>query len=72
MKIKSCGEESISSDEEENASGNSSMPHGMWAKSGAEQPHFPFTGKSDINVDLDDPSNPLKYFELFVLQKLRK
>jgi hypothetical protein len=24
----------------------------MWAKSGAERPHFQFIGKPDINVDL--------------------
>jgi hypothetical protein len=35
------------------------------ANSGAEQPHFPFTGKTGINVDLEDPSNPLGYCELF-------
>jgi hypothetical protein len=27
--------------------------------------HLPFTGKPGINVDLEDPSNPLQYFELF-------
>jgi hypothetical protein len=64
-KISSCGEYSVSSDEEENVSGSSSMQHGIWAKSGAEQPHFPFTGMLGINVDLEDASNPLKYFELF-------
>jgi hypothetical protein len=45
-------------------SDNSNMKLGIWAKSGAEWPHFPFTGKPCINVDLDDPSNPLEYFEL--------
>jgi hypothetical protein len=44
---------------------NSSMQHGIWAKSGAERPCFPFTGKPVINVDLEDLSNPLEYFELF-------
>jgi hypothetical protein len=39
------------------------MQHGIWAKSGAEQPHFPFTGKPGINVDLKCP--PLEYFESF-------
>jgi hypothetical protein len=36
-----------------------------WAKPGAERPRFPFTGKPGINVDLEDPSNPLEYLELF-------
>jgi hypothetical protein len=27
--------------------------------------HFLFTGKHGINVDLEDPSNPLEYLELF-------
>jgi hypothetical protein len=65
VKISSCSEQSVSSNEEENVGDNSSMQHGIWAKSGAEQPHFPFTGKPGINVDLEDPSNTLKYFELF-------
>jgi hypothetical protein len=38
------------------------MQHDLWAKSGAQQPHFPFSGKPDINVDPEDPSNPLEYF----------
>jgi hypothetical protein len=36
---------------------NSSMQHGIWAKSGAER-CFLFTGKPGINVYLEDPSNP--------------
>jgi hypothetical protein len=64
VKISSCGEQSVSS-EEENDSDNSSMQHGIWAKLGAGQPYFPFTGKPGINVELEDPSKPLEYFELF-------
>jgi hypothetical protein len=64
VKISSCGEQSVSSDEGENISDNSSMQHGIWAESSAKQPHFPFTGKPGINVHLEDPSNPLIYFEL--------
>jgi hypothetical protein len=45
VKILSCGDLSVSSDEEENVSDNSNMQHGIWTKSCAEQPHFPFTGK---------------------------
>jgi hypothetical protein len=65
VKISSCGEQSVSYDEEENVSYNSSMQHGIWAKSGAERPHFPFTGKPGIYADLEDTSNPLEHFELF-------
>jgi hypothetical protein len=36
-KNSSCGQ-SVSCDEEENVSDNSGMQHGMWTKSGAEQP----------------------------------
>jgi hypothetical protein len=72
VKILSFGEQSVSSVEEENVSDNSIMQHGVWAKSGAERPHFPFTGKSGINVDLEDRINPLVYFEFFVHQKLGK
>jgi hypothetical protein len=35
-KISSYGEHSVSFDEEENVSDNSSMQHGIWAKSGTE------------------------------------
>jgi hypothetical protein len=41
------------------------MQHGIWSKSDAERPCFPFTGNPGINVDLEDSSNPLKYSELF-------
>jgi hypothetical protein len=41
--------------EDENVSVNSSTQHGIWAKSGAERPLFPFTGKPGINVVLEDP-----------------
>jgi hypothetical protein len=64
VKILSCGEQSVSSVEEENVNDNSSMRHGIWAKSGTER-RFPFTGKSGVNVDLEDPRNPLEYSELF-------
>jgi hypothetical protein len=36
VKIPSWGEQSVTSHEEENISDNSSMQHGIWAKSGAE------------------------------------
>jgi hypothetical protein len=66
----SCGEQSVSSDEEENVSDNSSMQHHKWAKSGAKQPRFPFAGKPGINVDLEGPSNSLEYSELFCTSNL--
>jgi hypothetical protein len=56
---------SVSSDEAENDSNDSSMQPGVWANSGAKQPHFQFTGKPGTIVDLEDPSNPLEYFALF-------
>lgn len=49
VKILPC-EQSVSSDEEQNVTDNSSMQHCIWAKSGAER-HFQFTGKPGINVD---------------------
>jgi hypothetical protein len=55
----------VSSDEAENVRDNNSTQPDVWANSGAEQPHLPFTGKPGINVDLKDPSNPLEYFEFF-------
>jgi hypothetical protein len=40
VKIYSCGEQSVRSNEEENVSDGSCMQHGIWAKPGAERPHF--------------------------------
>jgi hypothetical protein len=48
VKILFCGEQKICSDEEENVSDNSSMQHGMWAKSGADQSRLIFTDKPGI------------------------
>jgi hypothetical protein len=70
VKISSCCEQSVSSDEEENVRDSTSMQHGIWAESGAERPRFPFTGMPGINVDLEDPSNPLEYFELFCVPEI--
>jgi hypothetical protein len=36
VKILSCGEQSVISDEEQNVTDNSSMQHCIWVKSGAE------------------------------------
>jgi hypothetical protein len=41
------------------------LQHGTWAKSGAERPHYPFIGKPGMYIDLEDPSYPLEYSELF-------
>jgi hypothetical protein len=60
------GEQSVSSDKAENVSNNSSMKPDKWTNSGAGR-HFPFTGKLDINVDLENPGNLLEYFELFCM-----
>ena len=46
-------------------SSSSSSQHDMRATSGAKRPHFPFTGKPRIDVDLEDPSIPLLYFEFY-------
>jgi hypothetical protein len=53
--------------EAENVSNNGSLQPDVQANSGTERPHFPFTGKPGINVDLEDPSNSLEYFELFCM-----
>jgi hypothetical protein len=62
VKILSCDEQNVRSNDEENVSDSSSMQHGIWAKTASEQPCFPFTDKTDINIDLGDPSIPLEYF----------
>jgi hypothetical protein len=72
VKISSGGEESVSSDDAQNVSDNSSMQPDIWENSGAERPRFPFTDKPGINDDLEDFINPLEYFEFFVHQTLQK
>jgi hypothetical protein len=72
VKILSHGEQSVSSDVEENVSDNSSMQHCIWVKLGAERPCLPFTGKPGINVELEDLSNPLEYFDLFCTPEIEE
>jgi hypothetical protein len=69
VKSSLAGQQSVSSDEAEDVSKNGSTQPDVWANLGAELPHFPFTSKSGINVDLEDPSNLLEYFELFCMQE---
>jgi hypothetical protein len=66
MNISPCCEQSVSSDDEKGVSDNSSMQHGIWAKSGAERTRIPFIGKPGINVDMEDP------FELFSTPEIVK
>jgi hypothetical protein len=61
VNFKLGGEQSVSSDEAENVS-NSGMQPDVWPNLGAERTYFLFTGMPGINIDLKDPSNPLKYF----------
>jgi hypothetical protein len=65
-KTSSGGEQSVSSDKAENIGDNRSMQPEVWAKSGAERPHFPFTGQAGINV------TPRNILSCFVHQTLRK
>jgi hypothetical protein len=62
VKITSCVEQSVSSDEDENVSDNSNMQHSIWTMLGAEQPCLPFAGKPGINVDFEDPHEPPRIF----------
>jgi hypothetical protein len=48
VKILSGGEQSVSFNEAENVSDNSSIQPDIWANLGAEVTHFPFTGKPGI------------------------
>jgi hypothetical protein len=41
------------------------MQHGTWTKLGAEI-IFPVSIKPDLNTDLENTSNSLEYFELFI------
>jgi uncharacterized protein affecting Mg2+/Co2+ transport len=62
VKISSCGEQPVISDEEKYVSDNSNMQYGIWSESGTMRPHFSFTGKTGINIDLEDHSNSLECF----------
>jgi hypothetical protein len=57
VKILSHGEQRVGSGEEENVSENSSMQHGIWAKS--------IAGKPSMTINLEGPS-------YFARQKLQK
>jgi hypothetical protein len=72
VKILLGGEQSVSFDEAENVSDDSGTQPDAWANSGAERPHFPFTGKPGINVDLEDPRNTWNILSSFVCQTLWK
>jgi hypothetical protein len=72
VKILLGGEQSVNSDEAENVIDNSSTQPDVWANSDAERPHFPFTGNPSINVDIEDPSNLLEYFELFCMPDIEE
>jgi hypothetical protein len=54
-----CDEYSVSSDEEENVGNSSIIRRDAWAKSGAEQLYFPYTGEPGVYVDFEDRSNLL-------------
>jgi hypothetical protein len=46
------------------------MQQGAWTKLGAERSCFPFSGKCGLNVDLEDPINQFKYFELCITPEI--
>jgi hypothetical protein len=48
------------------------MQHGIWKKVRAAQPHTPFGSKLCLNVDLEDPNNPLEYSKLLITYDLAK
>jgi hypothetical protein len=70
MKMNLVSEFSDGSDEEDNVNEGSGMQHKTWTKVGAEQPHFPFSGKPELNVHLEDPNNLLDNFEILITLEL--
>jgi hypothetical protein len=70
FKFLSGNKQSDSYDDKHNVNDDSDMQHETWTKVGAKQSHFPFSGKPGLNVDLEDPNNPLEYFELFITPTL--
>jgi hypothetical protein len=51
VKFLCVNEWSDSCGEKDNVSDDRDMQHGTWTKAGAEQPHFPFSGKHGLNVN---------------------
>jgi hypothetical protein len=70
VKFLSCSKQIDNSNDEDNVNDDSDMQHGTRTKVGAERHHFPFSGNPRINVGLEDPNNPLEYFELLVTPEL--
>jgi hypothetical protein len=52
--------------DEDSADDNSDRQYNTWRSVGTERPHFSFSGKPDINVDLENQNNPLEYIGLFI------
>jgi hypothetical protein len=71
VKISSCCEQSVSSDEEENVSDNSSIQHGIWTKSGSGRRCFPFTAKPGLMLIYETPVTPCFTLSCFIHQKLQ-
>jgi hypothetical protein len=72
MKFLSGSEERESSDDEDNANDDSDTHHGTWTKVGADRTSFPLSGQPGQNIDLEDPNNPVEYFELFIIPELEE
>jgi hypothetical protein len=66
----SDSEESDSSDDDDNVNDDSEMRNGTWTKLGAERLRYPFSGKTGLNVVVEDPKNLLVYSELLITLKL--
>lgn len=46
------------------------MQPGTWSSVGKERPPFLFSGQPGLNVQIDDPANPLEFFELFITREI--
>jgi hypothetical protein len=72
VKFLSGSKQSDSSDDKDNVNYDSDIQHGTWTKVGTEWPHFPFSGKPGLNIDIEDPNNLLDYFEFLITPELVK
>jgi hypothetical protein len=59
----SNSEQTESSDDDDNVNDDSDMQNGTWRKLGAYRHRYPFSGKTVLNVYLEDRNNLLVYFE---------
>nr|CAD7575868.1 unnamed protein product [Timema californicum] len=66
----SSGSDNDSEEDVIGEDGDCNIHHGTWTKVGTERPRFPFSGQPGLKVQLENPDDPLEYFELFITPEI--